>query len=55
MAKMTKTQYKNAYKTILSRATKVWRGTQIDDVKYVMSTTDYIAIEKIVSKYMKKF
>ena len=50
MPRMTKTQQKHAYKAILSKAQKVW--TQ--DPPLGMSTTDYIAIEKICKKYLKK-
>jgi len=55
MAKMTKTQYRRAYHAILQKASSVWRKTQKMDSKYVMSTTDFLAIEKICDKYLKKF
>lgn len=51
---MTKTQRKNAYKGILSKAKNLWiTGNQFQQVG-AMSTKDYIAIEAIVSKYLKK-
>lgn len=50
MAKMTKTQKRNAYKAILSKARKLWAAENL-----AMSTKDYIAIEAMVSKYLKRF
>ena len=52
MAKMTKTQQKRAYEAILSKATKLWLGQKEPGW---ISTTDYMAIEKICRKYLKKF
>ena len=48
---MTKTQQKRMYMSILSKAKKLYFGNFAD---YGMSTKDYIAIEAIVSKYLKK-
>ncbi len=50
MSKMTKTQRKNAYKAILSKAGKLWQLGSFGG----MSTKDYIAIEAIVNKYLKR-
>tara|TARA_B100001059_G_C17611136_1_gene464627 strand:- start:468 stop:641 length:174 start_codon:yes stop_codon:yes gene_type:complete len=50
MPKMTKTQRKNAYKAILSKAGKLWQLGSFGG----MSTKDYIAIEAIVNKYLKR-
>ena len=52
MPKMTKTQAKRAYESILNKAklfmSPVYSG-------YRMSTKDYEAIERIILKNMKKF
>ncbi len=50
MAKMTKTQQKRAYRAIKQKAGKLW-GYPVNH----MSTQDFIAIEKICDKYLKKF
>jgi len=47
MAKMKKTQEKNLLKSIAAKAGRLWSVSNI-------STVDYIAIDKIVSKYLKK-
>ena len=52
--KMTKTQRKNAYKGILSKAKNLWMLGSSEQQFGGMSTKDYIAIEAIVSKYLKK-
>ena len=52
--KMTKTQRKNAYKGILSKAKNLWMLGSSEQQFGAMSTKDYIAIEAIVSKYLKK-
>ena len=49
MAKMTKTQAKNMLKSISSKANRLWYYESD-----IMSTVDLIAIDKIVSKYLKK-
>lgn len=51
MPRMTKTQQKNAYKAILSKARRLHF---ITSGPLGMSITDYIAIEKICKKYLKK-
>jgi len=48
MAKMTKTEEKNLLKSIAAKAGRLW------SVRAAISTVDYIAIDKIVSKYLKK-
>jgi len=48
--RMTKTQQKNAYKAMIAKAKKLW--TQ--DPPFGMSTKDYMEIEKICMKYLKK-
>ena len=60
MAKMTKTQIRRAYNDIVAKAEKLrsaWTyggyGGQSMRGQY-MSTTDLVAIEKIISKYQKK-
>jgi len=53
MAKMTKTQYKRAYRDIMSKAQKLYFVSHTQQWK--MSTADFIAIEKICMKYIKKF
>tara|TARA_B100000214_G_scaffold22769_1_gene15128 strand:+ start:370 stop:525 length:156 start_codon:yes stop_codon:yes gene_type:complete len=51
---MTKTQEKRAYQAIMSKAQKCWTGGPMGSPRQ-MSTADYIAIEKICKKYLKKF
>jgi hypothetical protein len=56
MAKMTKTQQKRAYAAILQKAGNLWRARGLGQYgAYRMSTKDYLAIERIVDKYLKKF
>lgn len=56
--RLTKTQRKNAYRVILSKARKLWLEGTFDPghdfAKSNMSTKDYMAIEAIVMKYLKK-
>ncbi len=47
MAKMTRKQKLNLMKAISSKAGKLWQSG-------VMSTKDLVAVEAIISKYMKK-
>ena len=60
MAKrLTKTETKRLYAAILSKTKKLWSAggfferNQIGATPY-MSTTDLVAIEKIINKYQKK-
>ena len=57
MKKMTKTQQKRAYLAIRSKAQKLWAGSDSPSTfrMNVMSTKDYMAIERICEKYLKKF
>jgi len=58
MAKMTKTQRKRAYVAIKSKAQKLWSaGASIGriNVQDSLSTKDYMAIERICDKYLKRF
>jgi len=48
--KMTKTQKRNSLKSILSKSKKLW----MENSGLVLSTQDYMAIEKIVIKSLKK-
>jgi len=54
--KMTKTQQKRALEAILQKAQKLW-GVRHGKapVEGVMTTKDYMAIERIVERYLKKF
>lgn len=53
MPKMTKTQAKRAYESILNKASKLFMSPVYSG--YRMSTKDYEAIERIILKNMKKF
>tara|TARA_R100000329_G_scaffold144426_2_gene129165 strand:+ start:884 stop:1048 length:165 start_codon:yes stop_codon:yes gene_type:complete len=54
MAKMNKTQAKKAYESILQKSSRLIMD--VDFVKdYQLSGKDYLAIERIVMKYLKKF
>ncbi len=53
MARLTKTQSKNAYKAIRAKSSKLFAGLVPE--KYKMSINDYMAIDKIITKYLKKF
>ena len=57
MPKMTKTQQTRAYLAIRSKAQKLWAGSDSPSTfrMNVMSTKDYMAIERICEKYLKKF
>lgn len=58
MPKMTKTQQKRAYRAIKSKAQKLWAVTSGSSAlphRPNMSTKDYMAIERICDKYLKKF
>ncbi len=48
MAKMSKKQRKNAYESILSKSTKLLLTGS-------MSSKDYMAVERIIQKYLKRF
>jgi hypothetical protein len=52
MAKMTKTECKNSLKAIKAKAFKLLGSTGNHPI--VMSVADYSAIEKIVSRNLKK-
>jgi hypothetical protein len=53
---MTKTQARRSYQAILAKSGKLWESGVLAGVQvWRMSTPDYIAIEKIVMKYLKKF
>ena len=54
MAKMTKTQKKNSLNSILSKARKLWQNPGNYAIGETLSTQDYMAIEKIVIKSLKK-
>lgn len=53
MPKMTKTQQKRAYRAIKSKAQKLWLVHS--EIGLYLSTKDYMAIERICDKYLKKF
>lgn len=53
MAKMTKTQQKNAYKAILSKAQKLWQQSEYF-AQGTMSTQDLVAIEKMTKRYLNR-
>ncbi len=58
MPKMTKTQQKRAYVAIKSKAKKLWfaSGTySVTTHQTAMTTKDYMAIERICDRYLKKF
>ena len=55
MPKMTKTQQKRAYVGIKSKAQKLWSQSLDKYAYFGMSTKDYMAIERICDKYLKKF
>ena len=57
MPKMTKTQQKRAYLAIKSKAQRLWsvRDTGYGPQALYLSTKDYMAIERICDKYLKKF
>ena len=50
--RLTKTQQKRMYESILSKTMKSWSE---GNLPLDMSTNDMIAIEKICMKYLKKF
>ncbi len=53
---MTKTQAKRAYLAILQKSQKLFGITGTENGwRWGMSSGDYVAIEKIVRKYLKKF
>ena len=52
--RMNKTQEKRAYHAIMAKAQRCWTGGPMGSPRK-MSTTDYMAIEKICMKYLKKF
>ena len=54
MAKMTKTQKRNSLKSILAKSRKLWQSPGSFAIGETLSTQDYIAIEKIVIKSLKK-
>jgi hypothetical protein len=55
MPKMTKTQQKRAYRAIKSKAQKLWAAEIGGPLISSMSTKDYMAIERICDKYLKRF
>ncbi len=56
MPKMTKTQQKRAYLAIKSKAKKLWFNVAPGTYSVpAMSTKDYMAIERICDRYLKKF
>ena len=53
--KLTKTQIKRLYRDILSKSRKLWQGWAAGYGRdELMTTPDYIAIEKIIKKYQKR-
>jgi len=54
MAKMTKTQRKRALAAIVQKAQRLTLHSGGPDFQFRMSTQDFIAIEKICMKYLKK-
>tara|TARA_R100000808_G_C2150333_1_gene159064 strand:- start:2913 stop:3089 length:177 start_codon:yes stop_codon:yes gene_type:complete len=53
--RLTKTQVKRLYRDILSKSRKLWEQNAVLPYTGIMMTTpDYMAIEKIIHKYQKK-
>jgi hypothetical protein len=52
--RLTKTQVKRLYSDILSKSRKLWMTPYATPAGELMTTPDYLAIEKIIRKYQKK-
>jgi len=54
MGKMTKTQMRRGYVSLMSKASKLWVQAWKHDIEGGMTTADYTTIQKICAKYQKK-
>jgi hypothetical protein len=54
--RLTKTQVKRLYLDIIRKSRKLWEQNAVwyEGTSMLMTTPDYMAIEKIIHKYQKK-